>query len=48
MYEKKIAFFGSGEMAEAMIAGLLRQELSKPENLPASGPQRERGAQLKE
>jgi pyrroline-5-carboxylate reductase len=48
MLEKKIAFIGSGAMAEAMIGGLLRQNLSKPENLLASGPRTERGMQLKE
>jgi pyrroline-5-carboxylate reductase len=48
MLEKKIAFIGSGEMAEAMIAGFLRQKLARPENLRASGPRSERGVQLKE
>ena len=48
MLDKKIAFIGSGAMAEAMIAGLLRQKLARPENLLASGPRAERGAQLKE
>jgi pyrroline-5-carboxylate reductase len=33
-------------MAEAMIAGLLRQKLAKPENLTASGPRSERGDEL--
>jgi pyrroline-5-carboxylate reductase len=36
MMEKKIAFIGSGAMAEAMISGLLRQNLATPENLHAS------------
>ena len=48
MLEKKIAFIGSGEMAEAMIAGMLRKKLARPENLLASGPRIERGVQLKE
>jgi len=48
MFEKKIAFIGSGAMAEAMIAGLLREKLARPENLLASGPRVERGLQLKE
>ncbi len=48
MIEKRIAFIGSGAMAEAMIAGLLRKELAEPKNLMASGPRVERGAQLKE
>ncbi len=46
MFEKRIAFVGPGVMAEAMIAGLLRQELSRPENLTASGPRKERGDEL--
>lgn len=46
MLNKKIAFIGAGVMAEAMIAGLLRQKLSKPENITASGPREERGAEL--
>lgn len=33
-------------MAEAMIAGLIRQDLAKPENLLACGPREERGAEL--
>lgn len=36
MLEKKIAFIGSGAMAEAMIAGLLRQGLAKPGDLLAA------------
>ena len=46
MLEKKITFIGPGVMAEAMIAGLIRQKLSKPENITASGPREERGAKL--
>lgn len=46
MLDKKIAFIGPGVMAEAMIAGLLRKELAIPENVIASGPSAERGAQL--
>lgn len=33
MLNKKIAFIGSGVMAEAMISGLIRQGLSRPENM---------------
>jgi pyrroline-5-carboxylate reductase len=43
---QKIAFIGSGEMAEAMIAGLLRQGLVSPTSLLASGPRPERGEEL--
>ena len=46
MLDKKITFIGPGVMAEAMIAGLIRQKLANPENLLASGPREERGAEL--
>jgi len=46
MLNKKIAFIGPGVMAEAMIAGLLRKKLAKPENITATGPREERGAEL--
>lgn len=46
MLDKKIAFIGPGVMAEAMIAGLLRKKLAKPENIIASGPREERGSEL--
>jgi len=46
MLDKKIAFIGPGVMAEAMIAGLLRKKLAKPENILASGPREERGMEL--
>jgi pyrroline-5-carboxylate reductase len=46
MLKKKIAFIGPGVMAEAMIAGLLRQKLAKPENITASGPRRDRLEEL--
>jgi len=46
MISKKIAFIGPGVMAEAMIAGLLRQKLAKPENIIIAGPRAERGDEL--
>ncbi len=46
MLDKKISFIGPGVMAEAMIAGLLRQKLAMPENLTAAGPRPERGEEL--
>jgi len=46
MLKKKLAFIGPGVMAEAMIAGLLRKKLAKPENIIASGPREERGNEL--
>jgi pyrroline-5-carboxylate reductase len=48
MTDLKIAFIGSGTMAGAMIAGLLREKLAKPENLFASDPREERGEELRE
>jgi len=46
MLNTKIAFIGSGIMAEAIIAGLLRKKLAKPENITAAGPREERGVEL--
>ena len=46
MLDKKITFIGPGVMAEAMIAGLIRQKLANPENILASGPREERGGEL--
>jgi pyrroline-5-carboxylate reductase len=46
MLDKKITFIGPGVMAEAMIAGLVRQKLATPEHLLASGPREERGMEL--
>ena len=48
MLDKKIAFIGSGAMAEAMISGLLRQKLARPENLCASDTRPERVEELHE
>lgn len=41
-----IAFIGSGTMAEAMIRGLLAQEIVRPEQIIAAGPRQERGEKL--
>lgn len=46
--KKKVAFIGPGVMAEAMIAGLLRKEISLPKNLAAAGPRVNRGQELEE
>jgi pyrroline-5-carboxylate reductase len=46
MINKKITFIGPGVMAEAMIAGLLRQKLADPKNITAAGPREERGGEL--
>src|SRR5512146_816429 len=47
MLDKKITFIGPGVMAEAMLAGLLRQGLAEPANITVSGPRSERGDELK-
>lgn len=44
----RLAFVGSGTMAEAMIKGILNQQLVSPERVTASGPRVERGQQLQE
>lgn len=47
MFEnKRLAFIGSGQMAEAMIAGLLDKAIIKAEQIIASGPREERAHQL--
>ncbi|HLA05835.1 MAG TPA: pyrroline-5-carboxylate reductase [Anaerolineales bacterium] len=46
MLKNKIAFIGPGVMAEAMIAGLLRKKLAKPENITIAGPREDRGNEL--
>jgi len=46
--ETQIVFIGSGVMAEAMIKGLVGQGLMPAQNIIASGPRPERGAELSE
>ncbi len=46
MLNKTIAFIGPGAMAEAMIAGLLRNKLAEPQHLLAAGPRAERVTEL--
>ena len=46
LQEKKIAFVGPGVMAEAMIAGVLRQGVAAAANIVASGPRQKRLEQL--
>lgn len=48
MLNKTIAFIGPGAMAEAMLTGLIRQDLAAPEHLLVSGPRIERGDLLHE
>jgi pyrroline-5-carboxylate reductase len=46
--DKKICFIGSGVMATAMIAGILKKELIGPESITASDPYPEQLAKLAE
>ena len=48
LQDTRIAFIGSGVMAEAMIKGLVGQGLMPPQNILASGPRPGRGANLAE
>ena len=43
-----IAFIGPGVMAEAMLSGILRNKLTKPENILISGPVVEHNTELQE
>ncbi|MCD6356520.1 MAG: pyrroline-5-carboxylate reductase [Anaerolineaceae bacterium] len=43
-----IAFIGHGAMAEAMLSGILRKKLTKPANILASGPHKDRNQELNE
>lgn len=43
---KTITFIGPGAMAEGMIAGLIRNNLAKPNFLLAAGPRQKRGDEL--
>jgi pyrroline-5-carboxylate reductase len=45
---KTIAIIGPGAMAEAIIAGLLRKEITTPERILASGPRLERVKELQD
>jgi len=46
MEMQRIAFIGSGVMAEVMISGLLTREVAPPERIWAAGPRQERADQL--
>ena len=48
LVDNRIAFIGSGIMAQAMISGLLRQEVTSADCIVASGPRVERGDYLSE
>jgi pyrroline-5-carboxylate reductase len=44
----RLAFIGSGTMAEAMLKIAIEKAISVPERIVASGPRRERGQELEE
>src|SRR6266540_3440834 len=46
MADRSIGFVGAGNMAEAMIRGLLRGEVFKPKEITASAPREERRREL--
>ena len=46
--DKKIVFIGPGMMAQAMIAGILRNEVAPAENMLVSGPRQPRVDELQE
>ena len=48
MRTSRIAFVGSGVMAEVMISGMLSQGATEPGRIWASGPREERAAQLRD
>ena len=48
LQDVQLSFIGSGVMAEAIIAGLLRRELVKPEQITGSHPRSVRREELKE
>jgi len=48
LQNSKIAFIGSGAMAEAMIQGLLSKDIARKENIVAAGPREERCLALRE
>ena len=41
-----LSFLGSGVMAEAMISGILNEDLMEPAQMIASDPREERGQEL--
>ncbi|HEX9115405.1 MAG TPA: pyrroline-5-carboxylate reductase [Anaerolineae bacterium] len=47
LQEATLAFIGSGAMAEAMIKGILADNLIDPKRVTASGPRPERGQELR-
>lgn len=46
--DERIAFIGSGQMAEAMIKGLLDRDMIRAQRVVASGPREERATYLRE
>ncbi len=48
LFSKKIAFIGAGNMGEALLGGLLKSELTLPENIIAADVREERLKQVRE
>jgi pyrroline-5-carboxylate reductase len=48
LHNGSLAFVGGGTMAEAMIRGILKQQLVAPQRIIASGPRADRGRELEE
>jgi pyrroline-5-carboxylate reductase len=48
LHSGSLAFVGSGVMAEAMIRGILKQQLLAPQRIIASGPRTARGRELEQ
>lgn len=48
LHDLRIAFIGSGQIAEAMIRGLMSRDMVTPDHVCASGPRPERAADLRE
>jgi pyrroline-5-carboxylate reductase len=46
--DRRIALIGAGMMGEAMIAGLLDQQLVTPDQITATGPREERRVELRD
>ena len=48
LQDTKLAFIGTGVMAESMIKGILHEELISPDRIIGSDPHAERGKELVE
>ncbi len=48
MLDQKIVFIGPGVMAEGILAALIREEVTAPENIGVAGPRPDRGIELQQ